>query len=72
MKAPVPEERIPIPAAIPGGECKISRVVVRHGSVSHIDAYTIIMWVVHVEIHVGKERIVVSERGIRPVEPSDP
>ncbi len=70
--AHVPVERIPVPAAIPWRKRKVARVIVRHGSVSHVNAYAIKMWVGHIEIHIGKEGVVVAKRDIRPVEPSDP
>ncbi len=70
--AHVPEVRIPVPAAIPWSKRKVAGVIVRHGPVSHIYAYAIVMGVGHVKIHVGEEGIIVAERGIRPVEPSDP
>lgn len=70
--AHVPVKWIPVPAAIPGRKRKIAGVIERHSPISHVNAHTIKMWVGHVEIHVGKEWIIVAKRGIRPVEPSDP
>lgn len=67
-----PVKRMVMPTAVPWGVPEIRGVIEGSGTVSEIYAYSVIMWVKCIKIHVCVKGVVIAEAHIRPVKASYP